>query len=82
MEARTGHCTVFDTTVDLTLPPKTYSIHSPPEYALGDFSNGQQIIRGDDNSPHDVNQVSTGQRAALALSIFRHAIKALGPRRR
>lgn len=45
-------------------------IHSPPEYALGNFNEGQLIIRRDDASPHDVNQVSTGQRAALALSIF------------
>lgn len=45
-------------------------IHSPPEYALGNFSDGQLIIRRDDSSPHEVSQVSTGQRAALALSIF------------
>lgn len=45
-------------------------IHSPPEYELGDFSDGRLIIRRDDGSPHEVNQVSTGQRAALALSIF------------
>lgn len=45
-------------------------IHSPPEYALGDLNEGQLIIRRDDNRPHDANQVSTGQRAALALSIF------------
>lgn len=45
-------------------------IHSPPEYTLGNFSDGQLIIRRDDARQHDVNQVSTGQRAALALSIF------------
>ena len=45
-------------------------IHSPPEYTLGNFSDGQLIIRRDDAQPHEVNQVSTGQRAALALSIF------------
>ncbi|WP_291013914.1 ABC transporter ATP-binding protein, partial [Hydrogenophaga sp.] len=45
-------------------------IHSPPEYTLGSFSDGQLIIRRDDARQHDVNQVSTGQRAALALSIF------------
>lgn len=45
-------------------------IHSPPEYTLGNFNDGQLIIRGDDAHPHEVNQVSTGQRAALALSIF------------
>lgn len=45
-------------------------IHSPPEYEVGSFSGGQLIIRRDDGRPHEVNQVSTGQRAALALSIF------------
>lgn len=45
-------------------------IHSPPEYALGNFENGQLIVRRDDGATHAVNQVSTGQRAALALSIF------------
>ena len=45
-------------------------IHSPAEYKLGSFSDGQLIVRCDDEKTHDVNQVSTGQRAALALSIF------------
>ena len=45
-------------------------IHSPPEYALGNFEDGQLIVRRDDGTTHAVNQVSTGQRAALALSIF------------
>lgn len=45
-------------------------IHSPPEYALGNFEDGQLIVRLDDGTTHAVNQVSTGQRAALALSIF------------
>lgn len=45
-------------------------IHSPPEYALGNFENGQIIVRRDDGATHAVNQVSSGQRAALALSIF------------
>lgn len=45
-------------------------IHSPAEYTLGNFADGQLIIRCDDGKLHDVNQVSTGQRAALALSIF------------
>lgn len=45
-------------------------IHSPPEYALGNFEDGQLIVRRDDGATHAVNQVSTGQRAALALSIF------------
>lgn len=45
-------------------------IHSPTEYTLGNFADGQLIVRCEDSRPHDVNQVSTGQRAALALSIF------------
>lgn len=45
-------------------------IHSPPEYDLGNFEDGQLIVRRDDGTTHAVNQVSTGQRAALALSIF------------
>lgn len=45
-------------------------IHSPPEYALGNFEHGQFIVRRDNGTTHAVNQVSTGQRAALALSIF------------
>lgn len=45
-------------------------IHSPPEYALGNFEAGQLIVRRDNGMTHSVNQVSTGQRAALALSIF------------
>jgi chromosome segregation protein len=45
-------------------------IHSPQEYDLGDFTNESLVIRRDNNQAHAVNQVSTGQRAALALSIF------------
>lgn len=45
-------------------------IHSPQEYELGDFANGSLIIRRDNKHLHAVNQVSTGQRSALALSIF------------
>lgn len=45
-------------------------IHSPQEYELGDFTNDSLIIRRDNRQVHAVNQVSTGQRAALALSIF------------
>lgn len=45
-------------------------IHSPAEYELGNLSEGQLIVRRDNKRPHDANQVSTGQRAALALSIF------------
>ena len=45
-------------------------IHSPPEYELGNLDEGQLIIRRDTKEPHAVNQVSSGQRAGLALSIF------------
>lgn len=46
-------------------------IHSPPEYELGSFDDeGGLLIRRDDAMQHAVDQVSTGQRAALALSIF------------
>ncbi len=45
-------------------------IHSPPEYELGSFVNGQLLIGRDDRIPRQADQVSTGQRAALALSIF------------
>jgi len=45
-------------------------IHTPQEYELGDFTNESLVIRRDNKQAHAVNQVSTGQRAALALSIF------------
>ena len=45
-------------------------IHSPPEYELGRFANGQLLVGRDDKTPRQADQVSTGQRAALALSIF------------
>ncbi len=45
-------------------------IHSPQEYSLGDFSNDALIVNRETHKVHAVNQVSTGQRAALALSIF------------
>lgn len=46
-------------------------IHSPPEYELGTFDDELGfLIRKDDGVQHALNQVSTGQRAALALSIF------------
>lgn len=45
-------------------------VHSPQEYELGDFMNESLMIRRDNKQVHAVNQVSTGQRAALALSIF------------
>jgi chromosome segregation protein len=46
-------------------------IHSPPEYELGAFDDELGfLIRKDDGVRHALDQVSTGQRAALALSIF------------
>ena len=45
-------------------------IHSPQEYSLGDFSGDALIVNRSTGKVHAVNQVSTGQRAALALSIF------------
>lgn len=45
-------------------------IHSPQEYEIGDFTNESIIVRRDNKQSHAINQVSTGQRAALALSIF------------
>ncbi len=45
-------------------------IHSPAEYVLGDFSGEQLLTTRDGQRAHGVSQVSTGQRAALAVSIF------------
>ena len=45
-------------------------IHAPQEYVLGDFSSDKLIVNRSNGSIHAINQVSTGQRAALALSIF------------
>jgi DNA repair protein SbcC/Rad50 len=45
-------------------------IHSPPEYELGDLQDGPLLVKETSKQPHNVDQVSTGQRAALALSIF------------
>jgi exonuclease SbcC len=45
-------------------------IHSPTEYRLGDFESGSLLVACDGNVARNANQVSTGQRAALALSIF------------
>ncbi|MGH9421468.1 MAG: hypothetical protein ACRD3J_15930 [Thermoanaerobaculia bacterium] len=45
-------------------------IHSPTEYELGDFSGDSLLVTRDGRHPRSANQVSTGQRAALALSIF------------
>jgi DNA repair protein SbcC/Rad50 len=45
-------------------------IHSPAEYILGGFNGEQLLTTRDGFRAHGVSQVSTGQRAALALSIF------------
>ncbi|PZW98148.1 chromosome segregation protein [Pseudomonas sp. 478] len=45
-------------------------IHSPAEYTLGDFHGDHLLITRDGLRTHGAAQVSTGQRAALALSIF------------
>lgn len=45
-------------------------IHSPAEYTLGDFNGEHLLITRDGHRTHSATQVSTGQRAALALSIF------------
>ncbi|OCR24201.1 hypothetical protein AFK24_15755 [Pseudomonas syringae] len=45
-------------------------IHSPAEYTLGDFNGEHLLITRDGHRTHTATQVSTGQRAALALSIF------------
>ena len=45
-------------------------IHVPLEYELGDFSNEKFLVNRETKQPHKANQVSTGQRAAFALSIF------------
>ncbi len=45
-------------------------IHSPEEYTLGDFQSEHLLVTRDGLRTHGASQVSTGQRAALALSIF------------
>jgi chromosome segregation protein len=45
-------------------------VHSPSEYELGDFSGDALLVTREARIPRGANQVSTGQRAALALSIF------------
>jgi chromosome segregation protein len=45
-------------------------VHSPSEYELGDFSGDALLVTRKGRIPRGANQVSTGQRAALALSIF------------
>jgi exonuclease SbcC len=45
-------------------------IHTPSEYDLGDFHGDSILVTRDGQEPRNANQVSTGQRAALALSIF------------
>jgi|GEM_PF-1929717 len=47
------------------------AIHSPNEFSDIRFSDGAlRIIRSDTNKEADINSISTGQRSALALSIF------------
>lgn len=45
-------------------------IHSPSEYELGDFYGDSILVTRGEKLPRGTNQVSTGQRAALALSVF------------
>jgi exonuclease SbcC len=45
-------------------------VHSPSEYELGDLSGDALLVTREGKIPRGANQVSTGQRAALALSIF------------
>ncbi|KWS04892.1 hypothetical protein AZ78_2442 [Lysobacter capsici AZ78] len=45
-------------------------IHSPSEYAVGDFVGDAFLVALDNSGTRRVNQISSGQRAALALSIF------------
>lgn len=45
-------------------------IHSPAEYTLGNFESDALLTTRDGQQIRGVHQVSTGQRAALALSIF------------
>lgn len=45
-------------------------IHSPAEYELGEFRGDSLLVTREGKVPRGANQVSTGQRAALALSIF------------
>ncbi|MBN8791027.1 MAG: AAA family ATPase [Stenotrophomonas nitritireducens] len=45
-------------------------IHNPSEYELADFGGDSVLVTRDGKLPRGANQVSTGQRAALALSIF------------
>lgn len=44
-------------------------VHAPIEYTLGDFQSDALLISRL-GTKHSINQVSTGQRAAFALSIF------------
>lgn len=45
-------------------------IHSPAEYTLGNFESDALLTTRDGQQIRGAHQVSTGQRAALALSIF------------
>ena len=44
-------------------------VHAPIEYTLGDFQS-ETLLVSRSGTNHGINQVSTGQRAAFALSIF------------
>ena len=45
-------------------------IHSPRQYELGDFEDSRFLVTRETKQPHGVDQISTGQRSAFALSIF------------
>jgi DNA repair protein SbcC/Rad50 len=45
-------------------------IHTPAEYTLGDLSGDSFLSTSKEGKRHGFNQISTGQRAAVALSIF------------
>lgn len=46
------------------------TIHAPREFKSIVFQNKQLLLIKDNDKRHKVNEISTGQRAALALSIF------------
>lgn len=46
------------------------SIHSPSEFSLTDGNQSLQIIRRESNEKVGLHEMSTGQRAAYALSLF------------
>ncbi|MCK7559472.1 hypothetical protein MKQ70_32680 [Chitinophaga sedimenti] len=46
------------------------TIHSPKEFNAITFSDGKILLVKPDGSEHPVNRISTGQRSALAMSLF------------